>query len=278
MAEVNELAKNIKGEANEVETLFRKVKKEVESKLSSDTLSKFAKEKVTNEYKGIVPEAVAFLLNGCHTKNTEKSYNFQVFQEKNKIYDIKNNLDKITESVIEEFKKYVYEKIPKVFETYHSEIERIEDKLGKLSETHQTLYNWGKCVIQLWETDKKLKPLRIELAEKEKIAKELQNNANRLKEEENKALEMLNNLEEEKKTSQETLDSLQEQKNLNTKRKNNASKLILLLKDENIRWNEQLLQLHNEENNFLGDIIVSSLFISYLSPFSGSFRKRQLNT
>ena len=42
----------------------------------------------------------------------------------------------------------------------------------------------------------------------------------------------------------------------NTKRKNNASKLILLLKDENIRWNEQLVQLHNEENNFLGDIII----------------------
>ena len=48
----------------------------------------------------------------------------------------------------------------------------------------------------------------------------------------------------------------------NTKRKNNASKLILLLKDENIRWNEQLVQLHNEENNFLGDIIISALFIS----------------
>ena len=89
---------------------------------------------------------------------------------------------------------------------------------------------------------------------------------------------MLNKLEEEKKTSQETLDNLQEQKNLNTKRKNNASKLILLLKDENIRWNEQLAQLHNEENNFLGDIIISALFISYMAPFSGSYRKRNMNT
>lgn len=83
---------------------------------------------------------------------------------------------------------------------------------------------------------------------------------------------MLNKLEEEK-TSQETLDNLQEQKNLNTKRKNNASKLILLLKDENIRWNEQLVQLHNEENNFLGDIIISALFISYMAPFSGITEK-----
>ena len=89
---------------------------------------------------------------------------------------------------------------------------------------------------------------------------------------------MLNKLEEEKKTSQETLDGLQEQKNLNEKRKNNASKLILLLKDENIRWNEQLVQLHNEENNFLGDIIISALFISYMAPFSGNYRKRNMNT
>ena len=278
MAEVNELTKKIKGEANEVETYFKKIKKEVETKLNSDTLSMFAKEKATTELKIIVPEALAFFLNGRHTKSDEKSYAFQVFQESKKIYDIKNNLDSITEPVIEEFKKYIYEKIPKVFEKYHTECTKIEDKLGKLSETHQTLYIWGKGVIQLWETDRKLKPLREELASKEATLKELQNNANKLKEEEEQALDMLNKLEEEKKTSQETLDNLQEQKNLNTKRKNNASKLILLLKDENIRWNEQLVQLHNEENNFLGDIIISALFISYMAPFSGNYRKRALNT
>ena len=278
MAEVNELAKKIKGEANEVETYFKKIKKEVETKLNSDTLSMFAKEKATSDLKMIVPEALAFFLNGKHTKSDEKSYAFQVFQESKKIYDIKNNLDTITEPVIDEFKKYIYEKIPKVFEKYHPELQRIEDKLGKLSETHQTLYLWGKGAIQLWETDKKLKPLREELANKEATLKELQNNANKLKEEEEQALDMLNKLEEEKKASQENLDNLQEQKNLNTKRKNNASKLILLLKDENIRWNEQLVQLHNEENNFLGDIIISSLFISYMAPFSGNYRKRALNT
>ena len=99
MTEVNELAKKIKGEANEVETAFKKIKKEVETKLSSDTLSMFAKEKATNELKWIVPEALAFFLNGRHTKADDKSYAFQVFQESKKIYDIKNNLDKITENV-----------------------------------------------------------------------------------------------------------------------------------------------------------------------------------
>ena len=79
MAEVNELTNKIKGERNEVETYFKKIKKEVESKLSPDTLSMFAKEKATNELKIIVPEALAYLLNGRHTKSDEKSYAFQVF-------------------------------------------------------------------------------------------------------------------------------------------------------------------------------------------------------
>ena len=108
MAEVNELAKKIKGEANEVETKFKRVIKEVEPKLSPDTLSMFAKEKATNELKTIVPEALAFLLIGRHTKSDEKTYAFQVFQESRKIADIKNNVDKIPENVIEEFKKYIY--------------------------------------------------------------------------------------------------------------------------------------------------------------------------
>ena len=109
MGEVNELTKKIKSEANEVENKFKKVKKEVESQLTSDSLLKFVKEKSTNEYKLIIPEALAFLLNGRHTKSDEKSYAFQVFQECKKIYDIKNNLDKISENVIEEFKKCLKE-------------------------------------------------------------------------------------------------------------------------------------------------------------------------
>ena len=100
MAEASELAIKIKGEANEVETFFKKVKKEVESKLTSDTLNKFAKEKPT-EYKTIIPEALAFLLNGRHTKSDERSYAFQVFLERAKIYDIKNNVTLMSNTMID---------------------------------------------------------------------------------------------------------------------------------------------------------------------------------
>ena len=69
----------------------------------------FAKEKATSELKWIVPEALAFLLNGRHTKSDEKSYAFQVFQESKKIYDIrrnKNNYFYINNKLINEYKIY----------------------------------------------------------------------------------------------------------------------------------------------------------------------------
>ena len=64
---------------------------------------------------------------------------------------------------------------------------------------------------------------------------------------------------------------------INSERKNNASLLLTLLKDEGIRWNEQLTTLRQEKKNFLGNIIVSAMFISYLSPFTGNYRKKQVN-
>jgi len=85
--------------------------------------------------------------------------------------------------------------------------------------------------------------------------------------------EELQQLEDDKNKSQEEIDQLQTDKKINTDRKNNASKLTTLLKDEGIRWDEQLTQLNANEGNFLGNIIISSLFISYFSPFSGSYRK-----
>ena len=52
----------------------------------------------------------------------------------------------------------MFERIPKVFEKYHQELERIEDRLGKLSKTYQVLFIWDKGIIELLETNRKIKP------------------------------------------------------------------------------------------------------------------------
>jgi peptidoglycan hydrolase CwlO-like protein len=201
---VNEVLIQAKGKKKEVEQLLNKInyqmdisqrrfegiKEQVKEKLSSDTLALFAKEK-PNQYKTIVPEALAYFLNGKHTSSSDKSYAFQVF---------------------EEFKIYLNEKVPKVFEGYHEELDNIEDKLGKLSETHQTLYIWGKGVIDLWEIDKILRPLKEEAAQKKEELDKLDQQLNELTQEQEAKKKELSDLEEEKNKSQAIIDDLQNQK------------------------------------------------------------------
>ena len=273
--EVEQLLNKINSERDACQRKFEGIKEQVKEKLSSDTLSLFAKEKATSELKIIVPEALAYFLKGKHTNSSEKSYAYQVFEEKNTIYKIEEMLRKnsIPDHVFEEFKKYLNEKVPKVFEKYHPELSETEDKLGKLSETHQTLYIWGKGVVELWEIDKELRPLKEEAKQKKEELDKLDAQLSALNETQKKMKEELQQLEDDKNKSQEEIDQLQTDKKINTDRKNNASKLTTLLKDEGIRWDEQLTQLNANEGNFLGNIIISSLFISYFSPFSGSYRK-----
>ena len=278
--QVEKLLSSINAQKEKCQVKFEQVKAEVKEKLSSDTLALFAKEKVTSELKVIVPEALAYFLNGKHTSSNDKSYASQVFEEKNKIYKIEeilqNNL--IADNVFEEFKKYLNDKVPKVFEKYHPEFgEDIEKKLRNLSETHLTLYVWGKSVIELWETDKQLRPLKEE-AQKNKEEKErLDAEFTRLNKEKEEKEKELQALEDERNKSDAIINDLETKKKINSERKNNASLLLTLLKDEGIRWNEQLTTLRQEKKNFLGNIIVSAMFISYLSPFTGNYRKKQVN-
>ena len=104
------------------------------------------------------------------------------------------------------------EKVPKVFEGYHEELDNIEDKLGKLSETHQTLYIWGKGVIDLWEIDKILRPLKEEAAQKKEELDKLDQQLNELTQEQEAKKKELSDLEEEKNKSQAIIDDLQNQK------------------------------------------------------------------
>ena len=166
--------------------------------------------------------------------------------------------------------------MPKVFEKYHPEFgEDIEKKLRNLSETHLTLYVWGKSVIELWETDKQLRPLKEE-AQKNKEEKErLDAEFTRLNKEKEEKEKELQALEDERNKSDAIINDLETKKKINSERKNNASLLLTLLKDEGIRWNEQLTTLRQEKKNFLGNIIVSAMFISYLSPFTGNYRLQQ---
>ena len=124
-------------------------------------------------------------------------------------------------------------------------LEDIEKKLRNLSETHLTLYVWGKSVIELWETDKQLRPLKEE-AQKNKEEKErLDAEYTRLNKEKEEKEKELQALEDERNKSDAIINDLETKKKINSERKNNASLLLTLLKDEGINFILMKLQDNN---------------------------------
>lgn len=57
------------------------------------------------------------------------------------------------------------------------------------------------------------------------------------------------------------------------KRLVSAEKLTVLLYDEGVRWKEQIGTIAEEINNLIGDVFLSAATISYLGPFTGSYRE-----
>mmetsp|Transcript_28798 Transcript_28798/g.26016 ORF Transcript_28798/g.26016 Transcript_28798/m.26016 type:complete len:118 (-) Transcript_28798:1850-2203(-) len=51
-----------------------------------------------------------------------------------------------------------------------------------------------------------------------------------------------------------------------------AEKLKVLLADEGERWRETVLKIDDDLITIVGDAFIASAFISYLGPFTGSYR------
>lgn len=51
-----------------------------------------------------------------------------------------------------------------------------------------------------------------------------------------------------------------------------AEKLVVLLKDEGVRWKSTVEQLTVEIENLIGDVFLSCACISYFGGFSGTYR------
>ena len=183
----------------------------------------------------------------------------------------------IPDKVMEDFNKVINDKIPKMCQDYKPDIKEIDEKFKKNSTTTMYMYKWAKGAIELWEKQKQIRPLEAKCEEKKneknKLTTELEA-LTKLKDEKEKEY---NKITEESEKSKRILENLEEQIRINTERLERAKKLLNSLGGERGRWIETLKSLKKEEVNFLGNYIVSSLFIAYLSPFTGLFRNNQIN-
>jgi dynein heavy chain len=51
-----------------------------------------------------------------------------------------------------------------------------------------------------------------------------------------------------------------------------ANRLVNGLADENVRWNNNVGTLGHERVTMIGDALISAAFVSYIGPFSYTFR------
>ena len=61
------------------------------------------------------------------------------------------------------------------------------------------------------------------------------------------------------------------------KRMVRASKLVVLLKDEGVRWKETVESISGEIERLIGNVFLSCACISYFGPFTGTFRVKMVS-
>ena len=61
------------------------------------------------------------------------------------------------------------------------------------------------------------------------------------------------------------------------KRMVRASKLVVLLKDEGVRWKETVESISGEIERLIGNVFLSCACISYFGPFNGTFRVKMVS-
>ena len=84
----------------------------------------------------------------------------------------------------------------------------------------------------------------------------------------------LRQLEEQQKDTQKRKQELEEQGQLCEKRMENATKLTSLLADEGERWKEEIAQMEKDKLYLRGNVFVAASTLSYLGPFTGTYRNR----
>jgi hypothetical protein len=61
------------------------------------------------------------------------------------------------------------------------------------------------------------------------------------------------------------------------KRMVRASKLVVLLKDEGVRWAETVEVIQQDIERLVGNVFLSCACISYFGPFTGTYRNEMVS-
>eukprot|EP00941_MAST-03F_sp_MAST-3F-sp1_P002673 g2673.t1 len=148
-----------------------------------------------------------------------------------------------------------------------------QENMKSISKAASSMAMWIVAMYGYGEVSTLVKPKREKLL---KLKKDLQSVYEALAEKQNK----LNEANLKLNLVRNELSQVEVQKNeikieIKTmkSRLERAEKLVQVLDTENLRWGESSIQYLKKLDHICGDIFIASSFISYLAPFTGTFRE-----
>ena len=206
----------------------------------------------------LVMEAVCVLLNEKPDWPTAKSVLMDIgFLDRLNNYDKEN----VPESLLKKLR--VYTRKPEFEPEY----------VGQKNLACKSICLWARAIDNFSIVNKEVGPKKQrmeEMSKKLKAAnKELEQKQSELAEVKAKVEKMQRECDETMQKKEELLKDIE----MTQQRLFRAAKLTELLADEGVRWQEQLLILNDEYEKLVGDVFIASAMMSYLGPFTGSYRK-----
>lgn len=133
---------------------------------------------------------------------------------------------------------------------------------------------WAKACSKYAEVVKKVAPLKKDLAETQAIVKEQQGKLDIKLAEVKKVQDQVAKLEADCKMMQDEKEELEQTMETSRSRMVRAEKLVVLLKDEGVRWANTVHTIKDQIKKLVGDVFISCACISYFGAFTGSYRER----
>lgn len=147
------------------------------------------------------------------------------------------------------------------------------ERMQKVSIAATALCKWVHAMVLYSEVAKTVEPKKKRLAEMNQALAEANATLKKKQDALQEIIDKVNKLKEQCDQTMKEKAKLEFESDQCKQRLVRAEKLTVGLAEEQIRWKEQELILRGEIRDLVGDVFISSAFVSYASPFTGVFRE-----
>ncbi|XP_023289892.1 dynein heavy chain 1, axonemal [Orussus abietinus] len=183
------------------------------------------------------------------------------------LYSLENfNKEEITEEMISKLKTYIENP---AFQPH---------KVAQVSKACHSLCLWVHAMYNYYFVNLKVKPKMEALQKADKILKETEETLAVAMESLRKVQEGIDQLRDVLRKEEEKKAELEKQRQLCEDRLSRAVRLIAGLADERGRWISTVENLEESLRNVVGDILLCSGAVAYLTPFTDTYRNALLSS